>query len=99
MNNYRTINQTDEKQTAAEHEAIILHYLNTGELDRDDAIKKYKNFNYTHSEYYTGISVAAAATNSLCPIENLPNNVIVDNLNAQLLYLTGKNLLDNQSNG
>lgn len=99
MNNYHTINQTDEEQTAAEHEAIILHYLKTGELDRDDAIKKYRNFNYTHYEYYTGISVAATATNSLCPIENLPNNAIVDNLNAQLFYLTGKNLLERKNNG
>lgn len=99
MNNYHILNQSDDAKTVIEHEAIILHYLSTGQLDRDDAIKKYKNFNDNHTEYYTGISVSAATTNSLCSIESLPNYAIIANLNAQLFYLTGKNILDGMNNG
>ena len=97
MDNYNNINQMNEQKTAAEHEFIILHYLQTGQLDRDDAIKKFIDFNSSHPNYYASVNAAAAISGGSCPIESLPNNAIVENLNTQLLYLTGKNLLHNNS--
>ena len=47
--------------TALEHEAIILRFQQTGCLDREDAIKKYKEFNDDHPEYYMAMSVATKA--------------------------------------
>lgn len=80
----------DEAKTTSEHEAIILKYQKTGVLDRDDAIKKYKDFNSAHPEYYASMTVAATASGSSVPIDNVSDNVIVGNLQAQLAYLTGK---------
>ena len=97
MDNYNNINQMNEQKTAAEHEFIILHYLQTGQLDRDDAIKKFIDFNSSHPDYCKTVNAAAAVSGNLCPIGNLPNGVIVENLNTQLFYLTGKNLLNNNS--
>lgn len=97
MDNYNNINQVNEQKTAAEHEFIILRYLQTGQLDRDDAIKKFIDFNSSHPDYCKTVNAAAAVSGNLCPIGNLPNGVIVENLNTQLFYLTGKNLLNNNS--
>lgn len=97
MNNDNNINQMSEQETATEHEFIILHYLQTGQLDRDDAINKYINFNSSHLDYCNTVNTAAAVSGNSCPIWNLPNSAIVKNLNAQLLYLTGKNLLNDNS--
>lgn len=97
MNNYNNINQINEQKTAAEHEFIILHYLQTGQLDRNDAINKYINFNSSHPDYCKAVNAVIVVSGNSCPIGNLPNGAIVDNLNAQLFYLTGKNLLHNNS--
>lgn len=98
MNNYtNNMNQVDEKKTATEHEIIILHYMQTGQLNRKDAIQKFIDFNSSHPDYYAATNAVATVSGSLCPIENLPNSAIIDNLNSQLLYLTGKNLLHNSS--
>lgn len=89
----------DDVKTAAEHEAVILKFLKTGELDRDDAIKKYNSFNSAHPEYYIGMAASATVSGSAVPIDTAPNNVIVGNLQAQLLYLSGKNMLEGMRNG
>lgn len=82
----------DDLKTAAEHEAIILRFQQTGYLDRDDAIKKYKEFNDNHPEYYMAMSVATQAAGTAAYIGDVPDEVIVKNLKDQLLYLAGKKL-------
>ena len=90
---------SDDKQTAIEHEYIILHYVQTGYLDRTDAIKKFKKFNDSHPEYALPMQAGAKASGSAIQIELAPDNVIIGNLNQQLFYLAGKNLLGGQKNG
>jgi len=92
----------DEVITATEHTAIILRYSETGQLDRDDAIKKYKDFNAHYPEYYLQMTALAErmGTSAKVDDEGTSDGVIVGNLNQQLLYLTGKNLLKKlQQNG
>ena len=43
---YEQIQKGKDLKTIAEHTQIISHYQNTGYLDREDAIKKYKKFKY-----------------------------------------------------
>ncbi len=106
QNFYAQLNQADAERkkidgakTAAEHESIILKYQQTGILDRDDAIKKYNDFNTNYPEYYINMMVTASASESAVPIDRMPNNVIVGNLQAQLLYLTGKKITEGRNNG
>lgn len=87
--------EKDDATTAAEHTKIILHYLQTGYLDRDDAIKKYVKFNKDHPDYYIPMETSSAITGTSICIQDAPDKVIVDNLNQQLFFLTGKNLLEN----
>lgn len=86
----------DDATTIAEHSAILLHYKQTGYLDRDDAVRKYKEFNDNHREYCVAVTATATQTGTLVQIDDkrLPDEVIISNLNQQLLYLTGKNLLE-----
>ncbi len=99
MNNESERKQVDDARTAAEHEAIILRYQRTGELDRTDAIKKYKDFNDAHLDYYVSMTAVTTVSGSAGLIDNAPDNVIVGNLQAQLLFLTGKNVLEDRGNG
>ncbi len=89
----------DDKKTAAEHEAIILKYLQTRKLDRDDAIKKYNDFNVAHKEYYENMLITVGFSGTAMPINTLPDNIIVSNLQAQLFYLTEKNVSEEINNG
>lgn len=91
--------QMDDAKTAAEHEAIISNYLSTGYLNRDEAIKKYKDFNNDHPEYYFPMRVTTISAGTTALIDDVPDNIIVGNLNQQLIYLTGKNLLEDMKNG
>lgn len=87
----------DDATTIAEHEAIILHYRQTGHLlDHDDAVRKYEEFNANHPEYYKPMMTIAIQNGTAVQIDdkNTPEEVIVGNLNQQLFYLTGKNLLE-----
>ncbi len=85
----------DDVTTIAEHTAILRHYKQTGYLERRDAIKKYKEFNDNHPEYYLAMKAVATQNGTAVQIdEDIPDEVIVGNLNQQLLYLTGKNLLE-----
>lgn len=86
----------DDATTIAEHSAILLHYRQTGYLDRDDAIRKYKEFNDSHREYYLAMTATANRSGTLVQIDgkDISDEIIIGNLNQQLLYLTGKNLLE-----
>lgn len=86
----------DDATTIAEHTAILLRYQQTGYLDKDDAIEKYEEFNENHKEYYCAMSIQAAYRGTVMQIRDprIPCEVIVGNLNQQLFYLTGKNLLE-----
>lgn len=99
MNNESERKQLDDAKTAAEHESIILRYQRTGELDRDDAIKKYKDFNDAHPDYYVSMTTIATVSSSAELIDNVPDNVIVGNLTAQLAYLAGKKITEGRNNG
>ena len=98
MDNNSIKKQIDDTKTAAEHEAIILKYQNTGYLDRVDAIQKYNNFNDSHPEYYISMTTAATVLGSAAQIDQVSNDVIVGNLKAQLLYITRKNMLGDKEN-
>lgn len=86
----------DDATTIAEHSAILLHYRQTGYLDRDDAVRKYKEFNDSHREYYLAMTATANRSGTLVQIDgkDISDEIIIGNLNQQLLYLTGKNLLE-----
>ena len=86
----------DDATTIAEHSAILLHYKQTGCLDRDDAVRKYKEFNDSHREYYLAMTATANRSGTLVQIDgkDISDEIIIGNLNQQLLYLTGKNLLE-----
>ena len=86
----------DDATTIAEHSAILFHYKQTGYLDRSDAVRKYREFNDNHREYCVAITAVANRNGTLVQIDDkdIPDGVIIDNLNQQLLYLTGKNLLE-----
>ena len=91
-----TQNAKDVK-TAAEHTAIIQKFRATGylnEQDRQDALDKYRQFNFDHPDYSAMMSVTAIASNNLVNMDSAEDSVIVGNLNAQLAYLCGKNLLN-----
>ena len=80
---------TDESKTIAEHSAIISKYQATGFLDRQDAIKKYRNFNAKYQDFYVRYEAINVASNSSISIQDASDNVIVDNLRVQLAWLTG----------
>lgn len=84
----------DDATTIAEHSAILLHYKQTGCLDRDDAIKKYREFNDNHPDYYVAMRAATVSAGTAAHIGDVPNDVLVMNLDSQLFYLTGKKVLE-----
>ncbi len=88
-----SLNAIDNKKTIAEHTAIILTYQNTGFLDKENAIKKYKDFNLMHQDYYAAMKIETCLTNTNINIEDAPSNVIINNLSAQLLWLAGEEYL------
>ena len=89
----------DTLKTAAEHKDVITKYLQTGKLDRSDALEKYKKFNLEHPEYFVSMDTASKATGNNIPLEMAADDVIVGNLNLQLKYLLGENILEEISNG
>ena len=84
----------DDVTTIAEHSAILLRYKQTGCLDRDDAIKKYREFNDNHPDYYVAMRAATVSAGTAAYIGDVPNDVLVMNLDDQLFYLTGKKVLE-----
>lgn len=89
----------DDAKTMAEHQRIITTYQTTGQLDRDDAIKKYKDFNNSHPEYIAAVNLQGTVFHNVAPMDTLSDWDIVMNLNRQLMYLGGKNLLEGLQNG
>lgn len=87
----------DDATTIAEHSAIILHYRQTGRLDRDDAIKKYREFNDNYPDYYVAMRAATVSAGTAAYIGDVPNDTLVMNLDDQLFYLTGKKMLEDLS--
>lgn len=89
----------DDAKTMVEHQRIITTYQTTGRLDRDDAIKKYKDFNNSHPEYIAAVNLQGTVFHNVAPMDTLSDWDIVMNLNRQLMYLGGKNLLEGLQNG
>lgn len=89
----------DSAKTIAEHGAIILTFRQTGKLDRDDAITKYKEFNVKHPEYCAGVEASRLTGAHVIPLEEMSDGDIVANLNYQLMYIGEKNLLEGLNNG
>ena len=87
----------DDATTIAEHSAILLHYRQTGCLDREDAIKKYREFNDNHPDYYVAMRAATVSAGTAAYIGDVPNDTLVMNLDDQLFYLTGKKMLEDLS--
>ena len=86
--------EVDKQKTITEHTSIILSYQRTGFLDREKAIKKYKDFNSTHSEYNAFVNTAGTITNTLISIDMAENEIIITNLKQQLLWLVGSEQLN-----
>lgn len=82
-----------EKSTIImEHASLIQNYQQTGMLDRQNALKKYKSFNARYPRYMSDIAKAASATNSSILIDEATDSVIANNLILQLRWLQGKSL-------
>lgn len=86
-NTFKNIN---EKQTVYEHSKIINNYKKSGQIDRDDAIKKYNDFNRKHPDYYSNLNFVTSISNTKINITETDNNTLIANLEAQLLWLLGK---------
>ena len=76
--------------TIKEHITIIFNYKNYGVLDRDDAIEKYKKFNREHPDYHITINGSGAICGTLISFDQASNEIIINNISSQLLYLLGK---------
>lgn len=85
-----TFKNIDEKQTVYEHSKIINNYKKSGQIDRDDAIKKYNDFNRKHPDYYSNLNFVTSISNTKINITETDNNTLIANLEAQLLWLLGK---------
>ena len=70
--------------TIKEHITNIFNYKNYDVLDRDDAIEKYKKFNREHPNYNKW---KCTICGTLIPFEQASNEIIVNNIYSQLLYL------------
>lgn len=79
----------DKDKIIIEHHSIIQNYNKTGFLDRENAINKYIDFNRKYTEYNSKKEIVAAVTNSSIKIDFATNDVIIDNLKAQLSWLVG----------
>lgn len=85
-----TFKNIDEKQTVYEHSKIINNYKELGQIDRDDAIKKYNDFNRKHPDYYSNLNFVTSISNTKINITETDNNTLIANLESQLLWLLGK---------
>lgn len=88
MTNYSK--ETEKAKIIIGHALLIQNYRNTGILDRQTALEKYKLFNARYTEYNSDMCKAALVTKSLIPIDKASDFEIVDNLILQLVWLQGK---------
>lgn len=86
---------SDELKTIEEHSAIINKFKSTGFLDREDAIKKYLNFNTKYKDFYIPYESIAVASKSNISIQDASDDIIVGNLKAQFDWLTSKVITKN----
>ena len=86
-------------KTLAEHQRIINTYITTHSLDRDEAIKKFNDFNTNHPDYYAKMAASSMAAGTLTPIVNVSDDVIVRNLQMQVAYLMEDSLKGGNNHG
>ncbi len=91
--------QADKWKTLLEHEQIILTYKNTGRLDREHAISVYRDFSAKNPGYLACVQVEAAVKQNGIDVAVTSDDQIVYNLNRQVLYLSGRSLLEGLTNG
>ncbi len=91
--------QTDTWKTLIEHEQIILTYKNTGKLNREHALSVYRNFSIKHPGYMAQVAAETAILQNGIDLAFASDAQIVNNLNRQVLYLSGKSLLETLLNG
>ena len=83
----------DKEITVAEHASIIQNYRKTRFLDRDNAIKKYTDFNKKYPDFHNLQKSAGIITNNFIKFEDATNDVIAENLHSQILWLVGADYL------
>ena len=94
MDERKIVELADDAKTIVEYEAIILRFLRTGMLDREDAIAKCKKFYITHPEYVAWMNAQNMVCDNLKPWEELTDGEVVGNMNRPLIYIGGKNMLE-----
>lgn len=94
MDERKIVELADDAKAIVEYEAIILRFLRTGMLDREDAIAKCKKFYITHPEYVAWMNAQNMVCDNLKPWEELTDGEVVGNMNRQLIYIGGKNMLE-----
>ena len=94
MDERKIVELADDAKTIVEYEAILLRFLRTGMLDRADAIAKCKKFYITHPEYVAWMNAQNIVYDNLKPWEELTYGEVVGNMNRQLIYIGGKNMLE-----
>ena len=94
MDERKIVELADDAKTIVEYEAIILRFLRTGMLDREDAIAKCKKFYITHPKYVAWMNAQNIVCDNLKPWEELTDGEVVENMNRQLIYIGGKNMLE-----
>ncbi len=99
MNEYEAYKLVDDVKTLAEHEAIILRYKRTGLLDRERAIQVYQEFCVKNPGYAAAVLAQTAVRHNGVDLAMASDDVIVGNLNQQIMYCGGKNLLEGLCNG
>lgn len=99
MNEYEAYKVADGVKTLVEHEAIILHYRKTGQLDREHALQVYQEFSAKNPGYIAAVQTRAALFHDSIDLAMASDDVIVGNLNQQIIYFGGKNLLEGLCNG
>ena len=71
----------DDAKTIAEHSSLILTYRQTGNLNREDAIRKYKEFNTKHPEYCAGIEASRMTGAHVIPVMYIGGKKLLEGLN------------------
>ena len=94
MDERKIVELADDAKTIVEYEAIKLRFLRTGMLDREDAIAKCKKFYITHPKYVEWMNAQNIVCDNLKPWEELTDGEVVGNMNRQLIYIGGKNMLE-----
>ena len=77
----------EKEKTIIQHSKIINDYKNLGIINRDEAIKKYLDFNSKHQDYYSNLNLVTTISNTKIKITEADNDTLIVNLEAQLLWL------------